>query len=532
MDIDVQFDDTHFTVTTQAFSLTLLDTPANRKAVVVLLRAMSDEADVPLFTLQQLAAIVGSSNRQASSQHVEDFRACGGDMKALLQRDRKVDEGVVEAVRRELLTDPLVSTEALRKRVNARLARTDISWANIEAALEQISCRALRRVLQRRLCSGAAHYKERYLLDRLLCCFDQEAVPVSGLEAPQAQEEAPGVSDPSLIRTLLRPGKAMEGVPCCLRWIGVLMSLYYWGVPLSRLGQWTGVHKTTVWRWIMGLVRCLYPMVQDALKGRIKASVVLVDEKWIKLRGRWWYWFVALQEDTGLPLACYLSPTRGRWACRWMGVKLKRLGISIKAIVTDGLASYSAMLPGVVHQECIFHHQQGVLRWSRDHLPDKNKRASIQSEMLNVVKTKDKRTLLRRLEKLSHNADIRCIGPWIKQTWQKLPGLLPAIGSRLIPRTTNEIERFFRAFNRFYKGRCGFHSLRSAHFELAFFILVYLFTKQAKDQMAPIESIMPEASTMPFYRLINEPLAVLMGVEHVKLPRKMANDAPALARAA
>ena len=532
MDMHVQFDDTHFTVTTQAFSLRLLDTPSNRKAMVVVLRTMKDEVGTPLFTLQHLALIVDSSNRQAASQHVEDFRACGQDMKATLQRDRKVDEKIVEAVENEVLKAPLATTLALCTTVNARLGRTDLSVANMEAALAQISCRTLRRVMRKQICCGAAHYKESYLLDTLLLAYERGEDMMPGLQGPQAREEAPLVSDPSAIRTLLTPGKAMEAVPSCLRWIGVLMSLYYQGVPLSRLGQWTGVHKTTVWRWIFGLVGCLYPLVQDVLKGRIKAGVLLVDEKWIKLRGRWWYWFVAIDESTGLPLLSYLSPTRGAWVCRWIGVKLRGLGVCIKAIVTDGLASYSAMLPEVVHQRCIFHHQQGVFRWCRDHLPDKEKRASRQQEMLKVVKTEDKRTLRRRLEKLAQNADILGIGAWIKETMEKLPCLLPAIGSRLIPRTTNKIERFFRAFNQFYKGRCGFHSLRSARFELSFFILVYLFTQQAKDQKAPIESIMPQARTMPFYRLINDPLAVLMGVEHVKLSQKMADNEMAIALAA
>ena len=144
----------------------------------------------------------------------------------------------------------------------------------------------------------------------------------------------------------------------------------------------------------------------------------------------------------------------------------------------------------------------------------------------------NKRTLRRLLEKLAKKVETLGIGAWIKQTSEKLPCLLPAIVSRLIPRTTNEIERFFLAFNQFYITRCGFHSVRSARRELAFFILVYLFTQQDKNQMAPIEAIMPEARTMPFYRLINDPLAVLMGVEHVKLHRKMTNDERALALAA
>lgn len=531
MDINVQVEDTQFTVITQAFSLTLLDTPANRKTAVVMLRAMTDAAGVRLFTLPALAPIVGSANRQASSQHVEDFRACGQDMKATLLRDCKVDEQVLEAAREELLACPLISTEALCERVNARLARTDLSAANMDAALEQISCRELRRVLRGKLSAGTAHYKESYLLESMFSFLEHGQEVLPGIEGPEVMAP-PCVSDPTAIRTLLKPGGPMADVPPALRWIGVLMSLYYWGVPLSRLGQWSGVHKTTILRWLMGLVRCLYPSVQGWLALPEHACVVLVDEKWLKLKGVWHYWFVAIDERTGLPLLSYLAKRRSAKVCRYIGVRLKKLGISIKAVVTDGLAGYAHLLPEVVHQVCIFHHQQGVFRYVREHLGKSKQACACQKEMLKVVKTSDKRTVRRRLEKLAQKAEGLGIGFWIEAVRRSLPQLLPAIGSRRLPRTTNGIERFFRAFNRFYKTRGGFHSVYSARWELLLFILVYLFTQQDKDGKAPIDAIVPEACAMPFYRLINDPFSVLLGVDHVKLPQKMADDELALALAA
>ena len=73
------------------------------------------------------------------------------------------------------------------------------------------------------------------------------------------------------------------------------------------------------------------------------------------------------------------------------------------------------------------------------------------------------------------------------------------------PRTTNSIERFFRAFQRFYKTRGGFHSVVSAKRELMLFIVVYVFTVQASTGTAPIERIVPQASQIPFYTLLNDP---------------------------
>ena len=46
---------------------------------------------------------MGSPNRQAASQPLEDVRQCGADMRACVLRKRKVDAAVVEGVWSELL---------------------------------------------------------------------------------------------------------------------------------------------------------------------------------------------------------------------------------------------------------------------------------------------------------------------------------------------------------------------------------------------------------------------------------------------
>lgn len=119
------------------------------------------------------------------------------------------------------------------------------------------------------------------------------------------------------------------------------------------------------------------------------------------------------------------------------------------------------------------------------------------------------RTMKRRLNRLEHmakNKDWKIL-EWIKRTRDKLKHLLPAARSNTYPSTTNEIERFFRALTRFYKTRCGFYSVQSAKREMIFFMVAYLFSIQAESGKAPIEKILPEANTMPLYRLLNYPFA-------------------------
>ena len=144
------------------------DTSSNRKAILVFLRTLKDEKDKRMFTFQELSALFDSNNRQASSQHMEDFRECGCDFLQHLTRKRKVDCVVVEAVRQELRQDPLAKLIELQERANSRLGRKDLTLANIKAALKQISYQQIRDSMLSQLSQGKAHYQEEYLLTEMM----------------------------------------------------------------------------------------------------------------------------------------------------------------------------------------------------------------------------------------------------------------------------------------------------------------------------------------------------------------------------
>src|SRR5215510_11721788 len=83
----VEVNGQRFRVQSARFSTQWLpDTPSNRHLTVVWLRLLRDAHDKPCFTLQELALLVGSANRQASSQHLVDFRQCGAALHALVLR--------------------------------------------------------------------------------------------------------------------------------------------------------------------------------------------------------------------------------------------------------------------------------------------------------------------------------------------------------------------------------------------------------------------------------------------------------------
>ena len=109
----------------------------------------------------------------------------------------------------------------------------------------------------------------------------------------------------------------------------------------------------------------------------------------------------------------------------------------------------------------------------------------------------------------------------VKTMRKNLPRLLPAMRKNNSPRTTNEIERFFRQFQRFYKTRNGFNSVSSARQQLSVFMVTYFFTRQAESGKAPIERIMPEAKRMPLYQILNDPIRWIPAKQIANLSRKV-----------
>lgn len=519
----VEVDGPRFRVRTVKFSTQWLpDTPSNRHLTVVWLRLLRDEDDKPCFTLQELAALVGSTNRQAASQHLEDFRQCEEDFRAFVLRKRKVDATVVDGVLQELLQTPLAGPTELVARVNAQLGRDDLTAANIERALEQISCGPVLRTLRRQLAAGHVQYQEAWLLTELLENWPLPAPPPTGWGVP-SRDRGMRLADPTALAALVTPELPLAQVPGSLCWLTFLMTLFYWNVPLSVLGRWCGVHKTTILRWVLGLALALWPLISRWLGERVPASMVYVDEKWLKIRGRWHYWFVVLDVPTELPVLAALLPSRGQWACRWVGRQLRQLKKVPQVLITDGLQAYAYLVPGAKHVLCRFHHQQGVTHWLKQHCATEAEINARKPAMKRLFQTRDKRTVRRRLARLRERAADLGITPWVTAVEAKLPQLICSVGSVRLPSTSNAVERFFRAFQRFYRTRGGFHTVHSAKRELLLFLVVYMFTQHATTGQAPIEVIIPEARRMPLYRLINDPFRALQERASVKPEATMAD---------
>jgi transposase-like protein len=488
--------------------------PENKYCLIQFLRGFKKPSGKQgVFSQEQIAHAIPDfegKTRQSVDDHERRFRESGGNLPHYLTRQRKVDETVVDAVRTEVLTCPLRQTTDVVKSVNQRLSRQDLNSANITAAFESISLAEVRPVLRRQLETGTVQYKESYLLETMMETLSPEAGELAGLSGPEPSGMR--VPKPDGVKALLTPDVPLREVNVSLFWIAFVMRLFWLGVPLRVLGQWCHVHPTTVLRWILGLALALWPQVNTWLVTRVKMTKAYVDEKWVNIHNRWYYWFVVLDADTGLPMYQALLATRSAASVSWIVTELRRLKQLPVVFMTDGLAAYQSVfgaLTGVIHLLCRFHHQQGVTRWLKDHCSSDTDVTERKAAMKKLFQTNDKRTVRRRFAQLKKRAEEWGIAGWIELTEKHLPNLLPSVGSRRLPSTNNEIERFFGAFTRFAKVRRGFFSVLSTKRQLIVFLVGYLFATQHNGK-APIEQIVPEASRMPLYRIFNDPFTCLL----------------------
>lgn len=517
MEIKILESEKKIRVETDIFSTEWLpDSSANRKTFVIFFRSLLGPDGKNLFTHQESANIVGSNNRQASDQHLKDFRNCGKDFLQTLVRKRKVDSEVLEAVESILIADPLINIREICEKMDSEYSLS-VTEANVQTAIEEISYHKIRSSIKKKIESGEIQYKEKELFKEIFEELEQTK------KGSFSTSDIPA-TDPTAIRKMVTPGFPVSDIPMHLKMIVFSMVLFYWGIPLSVLGNWFVVHKTTILRRIMGMSNCLYPIFQRQIWEKVNPLVVLIDEKWLKIKGKWYYWFVVIDNKTNLPLLSQLLPSRGKMACIFIGMKLKQLGIIPKVIKTDGLRAYSyvSAILGAIHSICIFHHQQAVIRWLKKNFKDKDKITELKKIMRRIFQTSDKRTVLRRIKRLKDKAEELGISSWFKSMENNLGKLINSIGSKKIPLTSNGIERFFRGFSRFYKTRSGFTTVASAKKELDFYQLMYMLIIRHEKGTAPIEEIFSEAKETPLYKLVNNPLKYIFNVKNVKLESKMA----------
>jgi hypothetical protein len=115
----------------------------------------------------------------------------------------------------------------------------------------------------------------------------------------------------------------------------------------------------------------------------------------------------------------------------------------------------------------------------------------------------------RRLRKLQQQASDTPVAGVIARLSDKLPRLLPAVGSTFRPATRNAVEHFFAAFERIYRRKASFQSKASADKHVALLVLGYVFSVRSAEAnhehhgLCPLQRAGYWVAQVPLFHLIN-----------------------------
>ena len=211
--------------TAQLATQWLPDTPRHRHLAVVWFRLRVDAHGKALCTLPEVATLVESTNWPAASPPLEDCRACGADMRAFVRRKRKVEAAVVAGVLHALLQTPLASPTELGPRGTAPLGRDDLTAANLESAVEQLSGVPGLRTRRRQLAAGHVPYQEAWLLSEMRESLALPAPPPAGGRGPRV-DRGRRIADPTALAARVTPDWPLAQVPGSLCWLTVRMTRF------------------------------------------------------------------------------------------------------------------------------------------------------------------------------------------------------------------------------------------------------------------------------------------------------------------
>lgn len=129
----------------------------------------------------------------------------------------------------------------------------------------------------------------------------------------------------------------------------------------ARLGERWNVDRSTAWRRVQHALEKKQRLLERTKQSLKKCDGVLIlDGKWIRIRGELYTCFVAWDRGFKRPIHFLLKPGGEREPWYWkLLVDLEHLGYTPKAFISDGIASLKESLadryPDLPHQRCTVH---------------------------------------------------------------------------------------------------------------------------------------------------------------------------------
>jgi transposase-like protein len=241
------------------------------------------------------------------------------------------------------------------------------------------------------------------------------------------------------------------------------------------------VALTTVLRWVKKAgEECVPPL--SVCTQEDWEQPLCIDEKWIKVRGKWNYVFTAVGTTVTDPLGIDVFFHKDHAASKTFLLQLKAQGFRPRSIVTDLLLGYERavkeVFPQCRYSQCVLHAQRDARRILRQTLPDDGEEGW-RRRLTRAIRILFRSSKLKQLKK--RYARLMLLKPkapeavqGVFQTLQNYyPKLCQIVSDGDVPKSTNPVERAIGEFAERYQLTKGFTSFYHARFFLRAFQIYY-----------------------------------------------------------
>ena len=449
--LTVEYHDSLMMIRSQAFCGTFQQTEDNQKALFIFLRLLScPVTGKPLFTYQELADAFGKKARQNIQNYMQEFEKCAGDFLQYLARKSTKKDAVFPLIEAQILAAPLLTVAEHYRAFCEAHPQERVCEQTFRTYVQEIP---VMKLLQR---IGHLGWKQEQALD--VSRYLEELLALARLsQAKQKEivEQFPEVETPGAA-SQRKPGERLSSASLASKLLVVL--LYVCGVSQEMLALLVGVGKTSIHNWI-------YLICSEDLEGELLQHIarwsgqVCFDEKWVKIKGHWYFVLCAVDSVSGFPLLIGLYPTLDTVSWTVFFRRFHAVYGLPKLIRCDGSKAVAAarevVFPGIRYQLCKFHKLRNLMKRLRHQIRDPKLLKRCQRFAKHIFSNtwvSSRKQAAKTLQNLAGQEIASYLDEHILTCWRKLSLSL----------TNNAAERFNRKIEKCFSGRYGIPSPTSA----------------------------------------------------------------------
>jgi len=423
---------------------------ANRKVLGVLGREVKDgHTGKPVFTFQQLADQLGYGDRRDVQNFHRELRLSDCDVQGFVSRKATKHDRLFPVIEAAILETPLLPPHQQYLSFCEAHPTESVSEETFRKYANEIDgLKIVRRVQQLVIPGTETLDASRYLTevlayDRLSHAKTKEIVTVF----PDAED---GACSPTV-----RP---VDVTPPMIQKKFLVVLLFACNVSQEVLGLLLGVSKTSIHYWIAGLCseEFEWQMLREITCWSGKVSF---DEKWVKIKGEWYFVLCAVDSVSGFPLLMALYPTLDTVSWTLFFRRFRALYGRPSLIQSDGSHALAAareiVFAGVCWQLCKFHKLKNLMKRLRKHVSDAKsfrRCARLAKHIFSNSTVSSRKHAAKTLRKVAGQDIADYLDEHILTPWRHLTTSL----------TNNAAERFNRKIEKCFSGRYGIASPESA----------------------------------------------------------------------